>query len=161
MAARFRAFLATVIATSVTVAGCTSGSSDPTRPGGSAGSVVVPLTPSIPGLFRTGVQHCGDPYAVTATTMSRTIPLADCPGLVGLHPSPFAVVAVGGEMTIAGLPQHAFLTVAPGGLLEAHGSSFVAERTGTAVITAHGVACVSESNGVQQTTCALVTVRVH
>lgn len=46
------------------VAGCTAGPGHPT-PSGSTAPFIAPLTPSIPGLFRTGINHCGDPYAVS------------------------------------------------------------------------------------------------
>jgi hypothetical protein len=158
MVAIVRALL-TVAVGGLVFAACTSGSADqptPRRPG-----PVVPLTPSIPGLFRTGVQHCGDPYVVTATTLDKTIPLADCPGLVGLRPLPVATVAVGGELTIAGLRANAFLTAAPGDLLQAHGSTFVALRQGTVLIIVHGLSCVPDSSGAQRDTCPLLKLHVN
>ena len=159
MATMTRVLLAVVVGGCV-LAGCTTGSGHSRSASNSIGAVVAPLTPSIPGLFRTGVQHCGDPYAVTATTVDGTIPLADCPGLVGLRPTPVTTVHVGGEVTIAGLPAHAFLTTEPGDLLQGQGTTFVAVHEGTVVINVYGASCVQDSSGVQGETCPLLKLQV-
>ena len=155
MTTGIRALLAALVG-GLLLAGCTSGSG----PDRSIGSVPPPLTPSIPGLFRTGVQHCGDPYAVTATTIDATIPLADCPGLVGLRPTPVDSIHVGDEVTIAGLPPRAYLTTMPADLLQAQGTTFVALRQGIAIVTVHGSACLPDSDGNQPDTCTLLKLRI-
>ena len=65
------------------------------------------LTPSIPSIFRTGTNNCGDPWAINATTTLRTVPLLDCPGLAGLRPTPTVKVDVGSAVLISGLPKTA------------------------------------------------------
>ena len=158
--AAIRVLLAVLIS-GVFVAGCTSGSGhDASTTGRPRGAFPAPLTPSIPPIFRTGVQHCGNPYAVTATTTEGTIALADCPGLVGLSPTPVDTIQVGDEVTIAGVPAHAFLTTVPDNLLRAEGTTFVAIRQGVAVITIHGSVCVPKSDGSQPSACPLLKLQI-
>ena len=119
MTARSRLFLVAVGATCI--ASACSGRTHPavTQPVTALSATpqstrpFAPLTPSIPGLFVSESNACGDPYEVTATTLKGTIPLADCPGWIGLHPTPSLTVTVGDEVTIAGLRDEVTLTEEP------------------------------------------------
>lgn len=126
-----------------------------------AGTGVTPLTPAIPGVFRTGTNACGNPYAISATTVAGTVPLLDCPGLAGLHPTPSVAVAIGGEVTISGLPTDASITATPSGLLQAHGVTFVAVHSGTTVVTVHGYPCEPDPGNAQPSTCPLLRVQTE
>lgn len=171
MSARVRALVAVGLGLAALLSGCASVGGAPARTPAVPAETVLPaarvsrpagpppLTPSIPGLFRTGVNACGDPYAINATSLAGTIPLLDCPGLAGLQPTPEIAVPAGGEVTIAGLPARASITVWPAGLLRGSGPTFVAVRAGIAVVTIHDHECVSAGGEAEPTTCPLL--RIH
>lgn len=148
----------------VLAAGCAYGSGPVAAPSRASTTprshMVVPLSPSVPGLFRTGINACGNPYLVNATTRTGTIPLVDCPGWAGLNPTPMTHLAVGDELTIAGVPARASLTIAPAEFLSPYGTTFLAIHPGTTVITIHDFGCVPDQGGSQPTTCPLVKVQV-
>ncbi len=148
----------------VLAAGCTSGSGPLTAPSLASRTpgtqIVTPLSPSVPGLFRTGTNECGNPYLVNATTRAGTIPLVDCPGWAGLNPTPSTHLAVGDVLTIAGLPARASLTIAPADFLKPYGTTFLAVHAGTTVITIHDYECVPNQGGNQPASCPLVQVQV-
>jgi hypothetical protein len=116
------------------------------------------LAPSIPAVFTSGSNACGNPYAINATTTSGTIPLVDCPGLAGLQPTPAVTIPVGGRVLISGVPAHASLTVHPGGLLIRHSDLFTAMHAGRVTVTIHDVLCATGRP--QARTCTLLTVSV-
>ena len=73
-----------------------------TRPGaaGQVSSEVMPQEPNGPmfgtAAAKTGVTtSCGDPEVMAGTAMFHGTPLASCPGLVGLDPTPVVAAAVG------------------------------------------------------------------
>jgi hypothetical protein len=147
------------------LAACTSGTrhhSNPPPPTESTGPdkvVVTPLKPSIPGQFRTGVHACGNPYAVSATTVRGTIPLVDCPGEAGLRPTPSVTIRVGALVTIAGLPAKATLTEEPGTLTRVvQRTTLIAVRPGRSVITVHNCFCAPRRRGLQPKSCTLLTI---
>jgi hypothetical protein len=156
-----------MIAVTIALTSCGSGARhDTTGPIGgpsekvsSPGASLIPLRPSVPAVFRSGTNACGNPYALSATTAQGTTPLLDCPGLAGLTPTPTVDVAVGAEITVTGVPA-ADLTVTPGALVAVRGTSFIATRPGRTVVTVHDHLCVADRDGRQPTTCALFVISV-
>jgi hypothetical protein len=147
-------------------AGCTSTSTSrahPSQPSRIDTAPAVPpsLKPSIPGVFRTGVQFCGDPYGITATTIAKTVPLLDCPGLADAGTLPSIDVQVGGQVLISGVPDTASLTLSPFGLTRRLGQTFVALRPGRTVITIHNYACAPPLGDQQPDTCPLVAIQAR
>lgn len=118
------------------------------------GTVPIRLTPSIPGIFRTGVNFCGDPYAINATTEVGTIPLLDCPGLADAGRLPVLHVRIGAQLLISGLRGNAWLTVRPHRALARDGDTFTARRRGRAVIVIHDYECAPPHGR----TCPLVAI---
>jgi hypothetical protein len=149
----------------VLISGCTTNShhttsATPPRPSAATPTTatVRALSPAIPGIFRTGINYCGNRYALNATTQKGTIPLVNCPGSAGVPPTPTVDLETGGELTISGLPATATLTTAPSDLLHAYGSTYIATRAGTTIITVHGYLCAPISAGPQPSSCALLQV---
>jgi hypothetical protein len=136
-----------------------SPTSSPSVP--SSPSSVTPLKPTIPGLFRTGINACGNPYGATATTIDTTVPLLDCPGLTGVTPTPSVTVPVGGEITITGIRATSPLTISPSTLLTVHGTSFIAIKPGRTVVTIHHANCLPANNNQPRTSCPILTITAH
>lgn len=88
---------------SASVPGPQSTGAHSARPSATVVGTPSSLTPSVPTDFRTGVNHCGDPYGLNATTVRGTIPLLDCPGFAGLRPTPALTIDPGGQILISGL----------------------------------------------------------
>lgn len=119
-----------------------------------ADTVPSRLTPSIPGFFRTGINYCGNPYFLNATTTAGTIPLVDCPGLADAGRLPGVHVRVGAQVLISGLRGDAWLTVRPHRALTRDGDTFIARRRGRVVIVIHDYNCAPPRGN----TCPLVAI---
>lgn len=119
-----------------------------------ADTVPSRLTPAIPGIFRTGVNFCGNPYAINATTKAGTIPLLDCPGLADAGRLQVVHVRIGAQVLISGLRGNAWLTVRPSRALARDGDTFIARRRGRAVVVIHDYNCAPP----RDKTCPLIAI---
>ena len=157
-----RAITACAAVVSVAAACTASGGGTAGPPGASAitrsvATGVATLHPSIPGVFRTGDQNCGNPYGISATTVHGTIPLLDCPGLAGLRPAPVVHLRLGDDVLLSGIPSTASLSVRPPNLTRTTGSTLVAVDPGTTTVTIHDFDCVPLGRG-QPRTCRLLLI---
>lgn len=119
------------------------------------------LTPRIPGIFRTGVNFCGDPFAVNATTLRGTIGLLDCPGVAGLQPTPTLTVTPGDQVLVSGLRRGASISSASGAVRLRH-DRFVAVRPGRAVVIIHHHSCLPVGSSQRdRMSCALLAIVVR
>lgn len=119
------------------------------------------LTPSIPASFRSGINHCGDPYALNATTARGTIPLLDCPGFAGLRPTPSLTVESGDRVLISGLSASEMVTTQSSAVRPSRDGTFVAVQPGRAIVTIHNHPCVPAPSGQQRESCTLLVISVH
>lgn len=117
------------------------------------------LTPSIPGVFRTGINHCGNPYGINATTTQGTIALLDCPGLAGLEPTPTLHVHVADEILISGVPKTASLTLEPDTLSQLGPGLYATTTPGTVSVTINNHLChPPRETETQPRSCALLKI---
>jgi len=125
----------------------------PDRTGRTAHDSLTPLRPSVPA----GPSTCGG-YAISATTRSGTIPLLSCAGLAGLSPLPSVAIGIGEDVTVAGLGKHQRLTAAPSNLTRLEGTTLIALKAGSSVVTAHGVLCMPSPGGAPPNSCGLLVI---
>jgi hypothetical protein len=109
-----------------------------------------------PGNFPNRDQCLWEPVPDQRSHPAKTVPLVDCPGQAGLSPAPSTRIGVGGEVTIAGLPRSASITVTPAGLLRAYGTTYVGVHSGIAHVVIHDYTCDQPGGS----SCALVNVQV-
>ena len=95
------------------------------------------LTPSVPSVFTSGTNACGNPYAFSATSVKKTVPLLNCPGQAGLQPLPALTVKTGQQILISGIEPSYGVSVSPLGLLRRHGNTYTAIGTGNVLFVIH------------------------
>lgn len=146
---------------SASVPGPQSTGAHSARPSATVVGTPSSLTPSVPTDFRTGVNHCGDPYGLNATTVRGTIPLLDCPGFAGLRPTPALTIDPGGQILISGLSAGETVGTQSPAVRSLPDGTFVAVQPGRAVLTVHNYPCLPAPGGSQPTSCPLLVILVH
>ena len=108
-----------------------------------------------------GAGHCGS-YAIYATVERSTVPLATCAGLGGSRTLQHVTLRRGEAATLSFEFGKPHITADRPQVVAIEGLKIVGQRTGAAVITAHGTVCVAVlTSGVQPRSCPVVVVTVR
>ncbi|WP_375478244.1 hypothetical protein [uncultured Jatrophihabitans sp.] len=129
-----------------TAAAATSGTPSSTT----ATSSTPQLTPHVPN----PPSPCAS-YAINATTVRGTVPLASCTGLAGV-PSRVLRLKVGEQLLLSGMPRGSGFQLS-NTVLSADGHTLTADRPGSVHVIARGVPCTTY----KATTCPLLVVVVQ